>query len=109
MVEFLSSGIRELLYRINLNGYVMGRKEADEWLTRAKGWLSLAKYGRTIESGVLQDQVYYLCQQARECAFKAVCESHGIAYDKGKDGHNLEKLIQIIEKNGITIPDEVKM
>jgi HEPN domain-containing protein len=87
-----------------MRGILMNSDEAEKWLTNAKGWLDLAKMGK-ISENVQWEQLCFLCQQAAENSYKALCELNGIEFTKT---HSLEKLIKNIEGKGFKIPKECR-
>jgi HEPN domain-containing protein len=76
----------------------------DAWIVRAIGNLSLARGGRQIE-GVFLEDLCFNAQQAAKKALKAVCVQNGLDFPKT---HSLVRLMDIIEVDGITIPQSVK-
>ena len=73
------------------------------WLSRARSNLNLAEGGRYIQ-GVFLEDLCFDAQQAAEKALKAACIYYKIDFPKT---HSLTSLINLIEANGIEIPEEV--
>jgi HEPN domain-containing protein len=75
-----------------------------KWLESAKEDLRLGKQGQECTITHFESRCF-LCQQAGEKALKALMIFKEIKYPKT---HFLDELIREIEKNNITIPDEIK-
>jgi len=76
---------------------------AEDWLSRAKGDLSLAKVPLP-EGGYYEDLCFH-AQQAVEKAIKAVYVRYGLSF---RYTHDLSELISGLEKGGIPVPRDVK-
>ena len=74
------------------------------WLRHARSNLQLAERGKGLK-GVLLEDLCFNAQQAAEKAFKAICISRRIDFPKT---HSLVRLIDILEENGVTIPENIK-
>ena len=77
---------------------------AEEWLKRARSNLALAKQ-RGSEEVYLED-LCFEAQQAAEKALKAVLISQRIPF---RFVHDLAELLTLLERNGIALPDEVRL
>ena len=76
--------------------------DAREWLNRARSNLALAT-SETV--GALPEDLCFEAQQAAEKAVKAVFVHHGVTFPYI---HDLEKLLDRLEKNGVKIPKYVR-
>lgn len=74
------------------------------WIKHAKSNLRLAENGGNL-SGVLYEDLCFNAQQAAEKALKALCVHKKIDFPKT---HSIVRLMDILEENGINIPDNVK-
>lgn len=74
-----------------------------EWLVRAKSNLALARAEKPKE--VFWEDMCYNAQQAAEKALKAVLQHFQITF---RFIHDLEELIDTLEKSGITFPSDLK-
>lgn len=89
------------------SGGDMGRKrypptDPREWLSRAKSNLSLAQADNT---GAALEDLCYEAQQGAEKAVKAVFIHRGARFPYS---HDLERLLQLLEQDGLKIPRYVK-
>ncbi|HQU32527.1 MAG: HEPN domain-containing protein [Planctomycetia bacterium] len=75
----------------------------EEWVTHARSDLTLAQIGRD-SSKVLHEQICFHAQQAAEKAIKAVLLFYKVDFPLT---HDLEELVDILDKNGISIPKEI--
>lgn len=73
-----------------------------EWLNRAKSSLALA---RQWSSGIYPEDLCFQAQQAAEKAIKAVFVAHHQVFPYS---HDLLQLMAMLEKTGITIPQDIK-
>jgi HEPN domain-containing protein len=78
--------------------------DALAWLQHARSNLQLAERGGKIK-GVMLEDLCFNAQQAAEKALKAVCIQQGVDFPKT---HSLVRLMDLIESNGIVIPESVK-
>jgi len=76
----------------------------EDWLIHALSDLKLAQLGRGNE-GVLHEQVCFHAQQAVEKTLKAVLLFSKIDFPLT---HDLEELIDILERAGISLPQEIR-
>ena len=76
----------------------------EEWLKHAHSDLKLAQLGRRNE-GVLHEQVCFHAQQTVEKTLKAVLLFCNIDFPLT---HDLEELIDILERAGISLPQEIR-
>lgn len=74
------------------------------WLWRAKANLNLAIKGGRLR-GIVYEDLCFNAQQAAEKALKAVCLARGLDFPKT---HSLVHLIDVLEKNNVDIPDNVR-
>jgi HEPN domain-containing protein len=74
------------------------------WLRHARSNLQLAERGKRLK-GVLLEDLCFNAQQAAEKAFKAICIARNIDFPKT---HSLVRLIDILEENGMSIPESIK-
>ncbi len=74
-----------------------------DWMKRAKSSLALARQGKHQE--VLLEDLCFHCQQAVEKALKGLLVHRGLMFPKT---HDIEKLIALLETNGLTIPLHVR-
>jgi HEPN domain-containing protein len=74
-----------------------------DWLTRAKGDLSLAS--APLPEGAFYEDLCFHAQQAAEKALKAVYQHHGLTFQYT---HDLEELINGLKKFGLKIPSKVE-
>lgn len=74
-----------------------------EWLNRAKSNLAIARQPKTEE--IYWEDLCFETQQAAEKALKAVLLARGIKF---RFVHDLAELLTSLEKNGITIPPEIR-
>lgn len=77
---------------------------AIEWLKRAEGSFLKAKKGKTSRKEYYEDYCYD-CQQTAEKALKAILIFHNTPYERT---HSIGRLLELIEKTGITIPTVIK-
>jgi HEPN domain-containing protein len=77
---------------------------AEEWLRRARSNLALARQCGSGE--VYLEDLCFEAQQAAEKALKAVPISRRIAF---RFVHDLAELLTLLERNGINLPDEVRL
>lgn len=75
----------------------------EEWVNHAHSDLTLAQIGRD-NSMVLNEQICFHAQQAAEKAIKAVLLFYKVDFPLT---HDLEELVDIFDKNGISIPKEI--
>ena len=73
-----------------------------EWIRRARSNLALA---RSIVAGVELEDLCFDAQQAAEKAIKAVFIKRGETFPYS---HDLDKLLRLLQKNGLKIPKYVK-
>jgi HEPN domain-containing protein len=73
-----------------------------EWLKRARSNLALA---RAEEAGVILEDLCFEAQQSAEKAIKAVFIQRGETFPYI---HDLERLLQLLERNGLKVPKYVK-
>jgi len=74
-----------------------------EWLNRAKSNLAIARQPKTGE--IYWEDLCFETQQAAEKALKAVLLARGIKF---RFVHDLAELLTSLEKNGITLPPEIR-
>lgn len=74
------------------------------WIKYAKSNLRLADKGGQVK-GVLYEDLCFNAQQAAEKALKALCLHKEIDFPKT---HSIVRLMDILEENGVNIPDEIK-
>jgi HEPN domain-containing protein len=74
------------------------------WMTRANSNLELARAEPDSDKICYEDRCY-LCSRGVECSIKALM---ALKLGKYKRGHNLDDLITELEKNGISIPFDIK-
>ena len=74
------------------------------WLKRAKSNLELAKVGKA-SKGILYEDLCFDCQQAVEKSLKALPVSINVEFPWT---HLVARLIELVEANGIDVPEEVK-
>jgi HEPN domain-containing protein len=67
-------------------------------------YLKIAESGRRFK-GVLLGDLCFNAQQAAEKALKAICIQRGVYFPKT---HSLVRLMDMIEADGLPLPDEVK-
>jgi HEPN domain-containing protein len=72
-----------------------------EWISRAKSNLAAA---RSVISGVYLEDLCFDAQQAAEKGVKAVFIKRGETFPFS---HDLDKLLRLLEKNGLKIPQYV--
>ncbi len=77
---------------------------AIEWLKRAKSNLEIAIIGE-LSNTILYEDLCFECQQAVEKALKGFLIFIEIPFSKT---HSISYLIDMLESNGINIPDMVK-
>jgi HEPN domain-containing protein len=90
-----------------MGAYFMKPKDPTDpnaWLLRARGNLNLAEKGGRLK-GVLLEDLCFNAQQAAEKALKAVCLAQDMDVPKT---HSLVHLMDILENNGIEIPNAVR-
>lgn len=76
----------------------------EEWVTHARSDLTLAQIGRD-NSMVLNEQIcFHAPQQAAEKALKAVLLFYKVDFPLT---HDLEELVDILDRNGIPLPKEI--
>ncbi|SRR6266567_7355707 len=80
-----------------------GLGSPSEWLKRAKSNLALARQPRTEE--IYWEDLCFETQQAAEKALKAVLIAKSIRF---RFVHDLAELMTLVEKDGISIPDNVR-
>jgi HEPN domain-containing protein len=73
-----------------------------EWFNRANSNLILAQ---SIVSGVLLEDLCFDAQQAAEKAIKAIFIQRGETFPYS---HDLDRLLRLLERNGVSIPKYVK-
>ena len=78
---------------------------AQEWFKRAKSNMAFVRAGK-ISPDILYEDLCFEAQQATEKALKALCITHKIIFPKT---HNIEYLMELLEKQKIFIPHEVQM
>ncbi|MBW2065932.1 MAG: HEPN domain-containing protein [Deltaproteobacteria bacterium] len=78
-------------------------ERAREWFQRARSNMARAKAGK-LSHEVLYEDLCYDAQQAAEKALKSLCILHGILFPRT---HDIAYLIELIEKRGVHIPEEV--
>ena len=76
----------------------------ESWLTRARSNLERSRVGRASEN-ILYEDLCFDCQQAVEKSLKALLVSINVDFPWT---HLIVTLIELIETNGIEVPDEVK-
>ena len=74
------------------------------WLKRAKSNLEIAKVGKASQ-GILYEDLCFDCQQAVEKSLKALLVSINVEFPWT---HLLASLIELVEANGIDVPDKLK-
>lgn len=79
-------------------------KNANEWMARSISNLELAKAVPDSEKICYEDRCY-LCSRSVEYSIKTLMI---LKLGKYKQGHKLDDLINESEKNGITIPEDIK-
>ena len=86
-------------------GYFMkNRSLAETWLIRARSNISRARQGKSTPDIVYED-LCYDCEQAAEKALKGLLILNGIVPPQT---HSLALLVEMLEKHGMKIPDEIK-
>jgi HEPN domain-containing protein len=78
--------------------------KANDWLQRAKSNMARAKSGRVLPD-ILYEDLCYDAQQAVEKAFKSVCIIHEIVFPKT---HDIAYLIELLEKGGVEVPENLQ-
>ncbi|SNQ60328.1 HEPN domain-containing protein [Candidatus Methanoperedens nitratireducens] len=76
----------------------------EEWLKRAKSNLGRARIGKISEE-ILYEDLCFDCEQAVEKSLKALLVHISVAFPHT---HSISSLIELIEDNGIEVPDEIK-
>ena len=76
----------------------------NQWRKRAKSNLERAKAGKVSEE-ILYEDLCFDCQQAVEKSLKALLVYVGVVFPPT---HSPGKLIELIEENGINVPEEIK-
>jgi len=79
-------------------------ERANDWMTRAKDNLDLARHGE-VNDNIRYELLCYHCQQAGEISLKALMISKQGKYCKT---HSLAALIKSLEEFNILIPDDIK-
>jgi HEPN domain-containing protein len=74
------------------------------WLKRANSNLQIAKAGKVFED-ILYEDLCFDCEQAVEKALKALLVSIEVSFPRT---HSISHLIELIEENGVMVPDEIK-
>jgi HEPN domain-containing protein len=75
-----------------------------DWLRRARSSFARARAGRVSDEIMLEDMCFDI-QQSAEKAVKAVLISQGMPLPRT---HNISHILDLLENNGILIPDEVQ-
>ncbi|HUG92065.1 MAG TPA: HEPN domain-containing protein [Planctomycetaceae bacterium] len=76
---------------------------ARDWLDRARGKLAFAQV--PLPPGGFLEDLCFFAQQAAELAIKAVYQHHGTVF---RYTHDIELLLDELERQGITIPGPVR-
>ena len=76
----------------------------EAWLKRARSNLAKSKVGKVSEE-ILYEDLCFECQQAVEKSLKALLVSINIEFPWT---HLIARLIELVEANGIDVPEEVK-
>ncbi len=84
--------------------FMKNQSLVDEWLKRAKSNLERAKAGKVSE-GILYEDLCFDCEQAVEKSLKALLIHIEVPFPHT---HSIASLIELIEDNGIEVPDEIK-
>ena len=79
-------------------------EKIEDWLKRSNSNLARAEAGK-VSSEVLYEDLCFDIQQAVEKVFKALCIKEGIDFPRT---HNIEFLIEKLEKKGVKIPENIK-
>lgn len=74
------------------------------WLQHARSNLMLAEKAGKLK-GILFEDLCFNAQQAAEKALKAVCVKRNLEFPRT---HSLVRLMDILEKGGVNIPDNIK-
>lgn len=85
-----------------MNGNRLPPDDPIEWLSRAKSSLSLA---RQQSQDIYLEDLCFQAQQAAEKAIKAVYITKGLVFPYV---HDISQLLSAIEKNGISVPIELR-
>ena len=72
-----------------------------EWINRSRSSLT---HARSLAPGVYLEELCFDAQQAAEKAVKAVFIHRGLPFPYT---HNLQRLLTVLSKEGVNIPDEV--
>ena len=75
----------------------------EEWLSRAKSNLALAKQPKSKE--IYWEDLCFETQQAVEKALKAILLFKGIKF---RFVHDIAELLTLLEQNGINLPEEIR-
>ena len=75
----------------------------EDWIVRASGDLALAK--APLPDGAFYEDLCFHAQQAAEKAIKAVYVRYGLKF---RYIHDLDELLAGLEREGVSIPQEVK-
>jgi HEPN domain-containing protein len=75
---------------------------AEDWLTRAKGDLAIAR--APLPEGAFYEDLCFHAQQAAEKALKGVYQHHGWTF---RYTHDLEELITGLKEKGLDLPPDV--
>lgn len=76
---------------------------AEEWLTRARSDLALAK--APLPDGTLYEDLCFHTQQAAEKALKAVYQRHGWTF---RYVHDLKELLAGLREEGLDVPEDLE-
>lgn len=85
-----------------MNGNRLPPDDPNEWLSRAKSSLSLA---RQQSQEIYKEDLCFQAQQAAEKAIKAVYIAKGLVFPYV---HDISQLLSVLEKNGIHVPIELR-